>query len=542
MTDIDLRAATRQLIAPAPVAVGVPASDFLVHEEASRARSFGLILTQLCMLVLACVPFLGQAWPMNTAVAMALAGLAGVSGGCAVYAWRSRRYPLALFRFHGLTAVLAAAVIQYYLGVFSPTALSVALGLAFFGQGRDGLTAWAIGLGAAGSYAALGILLSTGAVVDRGVFAADAAPLAGKVFMTVVVPVVMLLTVAQARANGRATRALVAQVAEATRRAENDEARLREVAQDLDAVRLAGARQGGRWTGRSLGAIRLGGVLGRGASGEVYEGWDADTCAEVAVKLLRAGLADDPAVLGRFEREARIAAALVSPHVVRVFTSGRMDDGTPYIVMERVAGDDLAAILRETPRLAEAEVLRMLEEVAHALAEAHGWCIVHRDIKPSNLMLAREAGSTRWRLLDFGVAAMTGVEATITKVGDVIGTPNYMSPEQARGDTIDERSDLYSLGSLAYRALTGRVPHEAPTMLATLVRIAEGRPRSPRSLVPQLSAPVCDLLALLLSPEPEMRVCSATELRRLIDDIRGGRHVELRERAASALARSGWST
>ena len=184
----------------------------------------------------------------------------------------------------------------------------------------------------------------------------------------------------------------------------------------------------------------------------------------------------------------------------------------------------------------------MIEEAAHALAEAHGWGIVHRDIKPSNLMLAREAGSTRWRLLDFGVAAMTGVEATITKVGDVVGTPNYMSPEQARGDTIDERSDLYSLGSLAYRALTGRVPHEAPTMLATLVRIAEGRPRSPRSLVPQLSAPVCDLLALLLSPEPEMRVCSATELRRLIDDIRGGRHVELRERAASALARSGWST
>ena len=539
---MELRAATRPFSAPTPASAGEPAADFLVGEEASRARSFGLIITLLCMVVLACVPFLGQAWPMNMAVAMALAGLAGVSAGCAVYAWRSRRYPLALFRFHGLTAVLAAAVIQYYLGVFSPTALSVALGLAFFGQGRDGLTAWAIGLGAAGSYAALGLLLSTGVVVDRGVFAADEVPLAGKVFMTVVVPVVMLLTVAQARANGRATQALVAQVAEATRRAENDEARLREVAQDLDAARLAGARQGGRWTGHSVGAIRLGGVLGRGASGEVYGGSDAVTGTEFAVKLLRPGLADDPAALARFEREGRIAASLVSPHVVRVFMSGRTEDGTPYIVMERVVGDDLAMILRETPRLAEAEVLRMIEEAAHALAEAHGWGIVHRDIKPSNLMLARDAGRTRWRLLDFGVAAMTGSEATITTAGEVIGTPNYMSPEQARGDAIDERSDLYSLGSLGYRALTGRVPHEAPTMLATLVRIAEGRPRSPRSLVPQLSAPVCDLLALLLAPEPEMRVRSSTELRRLIDDIRGGRHVELRERAASALARSRWST
>jgi serine/threonine-protein kinase len=412
MTEVDLRAATRSFAPPPPGRADAPDADFLTGEEAARARSFGVIITLLCLLVLACVPFLGRAWPMDVAVVGALVGLAAVSAGCAAYAWWARRYPPALFRLHGLTAVLAAAVIQYYLGVFSPTALAVALGLAFFGQGRDGVTAWAIGLGAAGSYAALAVLLTAGVVADRGVFAADGASLAGKAFMAVVVPIVMLLTVAQARANGRATRELVVQVADATRRAEGDEARLREVARELDAVRLAGARQPGRWTGRSIGTVHLGGVIGRGASGEVYEGTDAAEGLEVAVKLLRPGLADDPAVLARFEREGRIAAGLRSPHVVRVFASGRAEEGTPFIVMERVSGDDLAAILRESPRLPEGEVLHMMADVAHALAEAHGWGIVHRDVKPSNLMLAREPARTRWRLVDFGVAVMTGAEAT----------------------------------------------------------------------------------------------------------------------------------
>jgi serine/threonine protein kinase len=182
-----------------------------------------------------------------------------------------------------------------------------------------------------------------------------------------------------------------------------------------------------------------------------------------------------------------------------------------------------------------------LSEAAHALAEAHQWGVVHRDIKPSNLLLAQEGGRTRWKVLDFGVATITGADATVTAVGEVVGTPNYMSPEQARGEDVDERSDLYSLGAVAYRAITGRVPHDAPTVIATLVRIAEGRPRSPRSLVPGLSGPVSDLLALLLSPERELRVQSAAELRAIIDEIRAGRTVDVRRRAARALAESAWA-
>ncbi|MBM4369702.1 MAG: serine/threonine protein kinase [Deltaproteobacteria bacterium] len=541
MTEVDRRAATRPYAAPgAPTPPARPGPTFLVGEEAARARSFGLIIMQLCLLVLACVPCLGQAWPLDLAVSGALLGLGSVSAGCGIYAWRVRRYPLGLFRVHGAVAVLAALVIQYYLGVFSPTAVAVALGLAFFGQGNDGLTAWGIGVGAAGSYALLAALLTAGVVEDRGVFAAVDAPLAGKIFMMLVVPIVMLLTVAQARANRRATRALVAQVAEATREAEGEAARHREVAKELDAVRQAGVMQPGRWTGETLGGARLGGVLGRGATGEVYAAFDSAGNACLAVKVLRPGLLGDPVALARFEREGRIAAGLTSPHVVRVHGCGHAEDGTPFIVMDRAVGDDLGAVLREQARLPETEILRLMSEAAHPLAEAHQWGVVHRDIKPSNLLLAQEGGRTRWKLLDFGIAAFSGSDTTVTRQGEVVGTPNYMSPEQARGMPIDERSDLYSLGAVAYRALTGPVPHEAPTPILTLIRITEGRPKSPRSLAPSISPGMGDLLALLLAPEPELRVQSASELRALIDELRAHRGVEVRRRAARALAQSGW--
>lgn len=182
-----------------------------------------------------------------------------------------------------------------------------------------------------------------------------------------------------------------------------------------------------------------------------------------------------------------------------------------------------------------------MSEVAHALAEAHEWGVVHRDIKPSNLLLAQEGGRTRWKLLDFGIAATTGSDTTLAVAGEVVGTPNYMSPEQARGDDIDERSDLYSLGAVAYRAITGREPHEAPSPVATLMRIAAGRPRSPGSLAPGLSTAVGDLLALLMAPERELRIQSAAEPRAIIDEIRAGHALDVRRRAARALAESGWA-
>ena len=539
MNDPRLQAATRPFpTAPVPRGPSDP-RPYLMAEASERARSFGIIITFLCLLVLALVPCLGQSAAMSAAVAVALLALGAVFAAGSWYSWKKRRYPVVLFRIHGLTAVLASTMIQYYLGVFSPTAVAVAFGLAFFGQGDDRVTAWAIGVGAAGAYMLLALALTAGWVEDRGVFHAEHVGVAGRLFMMFVVPVVMLLTVAQSRANLRATRELVERVADATRLVEREHGRLQEVAQELDVVRRANVNSRGHWTGRTISRFRLGGVLGRGASGEVYEGSDPATGEVVAVKLMHGGIGSDPVSLTRFEREGFIAAQLQSRHSVRVWELGLTEDGTPFLIMEKVTGRDLAGLLRERDTLGEAEVLELLEQVTYALAEAHALGAVHRDVKPGNLILADEGG---WKLLDFGAAALEGLNNPLTMVGETIGTPNYMSPEQARAERVDGRSDIYSLSAVAYRALTGRPPHAAATTIVTLLQIAKGeRPSAPRTLMPGLSRDVEALLAIGLSPQPEFRFLDATDLASAVRAIRAGEGRGLRARAKAALAVSAWS-
>lgn len=537
MTDARLDPANRPVTAAPPIGRASPQS-YLRTEASHRAQSFGLIIAFLCLLVLGLVPCLGQSAPMSAAVGVALFLLATVSLAGSWYARKKAHYPVALFRVHGFVAVVSAAMIQYYLGVFSPTAVAVAFGLAFFGQGEDTLTAWAIGIGAAASYALLALLLTLGWVEDRGVFHADHVGIAGKIFMMSVVPVVMLLTVAQARSNLRASRELVDRVAEAARRAERDHAQLQEVAQELDVVRRASTNTPGHWTGRKISRFQLGGVLGRGASGEVYEARDPNTGEQLAVKLLRGGIRNDPVSLHRFEREGYVAARLASPHTVRVWELGLADDGTPYLVMERVSGRDLAGVVRDRGTLREGEVLQLLEEICEALAEAHGLGVVHRDVKPGNLILSDDGV---WKLLDFGAAALEAPDSGLTLAGETIGTPNYMSPEQARAERVDVRTDLYSLSAVAYRALTGHVPHTAPSAVATLVRIAQGdRPRAPRALVPTLSPEVDALLAIGLAQDLEYRYQSAADLAAAVRAIRGRRGEALHARAQSALSAAPW--
>lgn len=349
--------------------------------------------------------------------------------------------------------------------------------------------------------------------------------------MMFVVPVVMLLTVAQSRANLRATRELVARVADATRLVEREHGRLQEVAQELDVVRRANVNRRGHRTGRTISRFR-------GASGEVYEARDPATWEVVAVKLMHGGIGSDPVSLTRFEREGFIAAQLQSRHSVRVWELRLTEDGTPFLVMEKVTGRDLAGLLRERDTLGEAEVLQLLEHATYALAEAHALGAVHRDVKPGNLILADDGG---WKLLDFGAAALDGRNNPLTMVGETIGTPNYMSPEQARAERVDGRSDIYSLCAVAYRALTGRPPHPAASTLATLLQISKGqRPTAPRTLVAELSREVEALLAIGLSPQAEFRFLDATDLASAVRAIRAGEGRGLRARANAALAVSPW--
>ncbi len=207
------------------------------------------------------------------------------------------------------------------------------------------------------------------------------------------------------------------------------------------------------------GRYELDGVVGRGGMAEVYRARDIRLDRIVAIKTLRADLARDPIFQARFRREAQSAASLNHPSIVAVYDTGEdMATGVPvpYIVMEYVDGRTVRDLLQEGHRLLPERSLEIIDGVLRALDYSHQAGIVHRDIKPGNVMVTRNGDI---KVMDFGIArAMSDAQATMTQTAQVIGTAQYLSPEQARGERVDARSDLYSAGCLLYELLTGRPP------------------------------------------------------------------------------------
>ena len=208
--------------------------------------------------------------------------------------------------------------------------------------------------------------------------------------------------------------------------------------------------------------------LGRGGMGAVYQAFDPVLEREVALKVMLPETAGDPEQKQRFEREARAVARLSHPGIVTVFDLGYHTDGSPYIVMELLKGQDLLARLRNNPPLSLGQKVSIVTQVLDGLGHAHKAGIVHRDIKPANVFLIEEGAA---RIMDFGIAFCTSSGATSRTV---LGTVSYMSPEQVRGELVDGRSDLFSVGTLLHEILTGRRPFDAETPMATFYRIARG--------------------------------------------------------------------
>nr|MBK7063687.1 serine/threonine protein kinase [Deltaproteobacteria bacterium] len=225
------------------------------------------------------------------------------------------------------------------------------------------------------------------------------------------------------------------------------------------------------------GKYRLIDPLGEGGMGAV---WIAENLsirgAEVAVKVLHANFARDPDAVRRFRAEAEATVRIGHPSIVRVFDYGQSDDGSPYMVMERLHGESLADRLERERSLPLAEAVEVVTAVLEALDAAHQREILHRDLKPENIFMAREGSVVRPKILDFGVSKILGDDAErvrMTRTGALIGTPAYMSPEQARGETaIDLRSDVWAMGVILYELLTGRLPYEAANYNAMMIRIA----------------------------------------------------------------------
>ncbi len=248
-------------------------------------------------------------------------------------------------------------------------------------------------------------------------------------------------------------------------------------------------------------------VLGRGGMGVVYRARDQRLDRVVAIKVLPLDSAQDPTSVARFEREALAAAALTHRNIVAVFDSGR-EDGTRFIVMERVVGKSLAQLIVERRSLAVDEAVGICVQVASALEAAHTAGIVHRDIKPANLMLD-EHGTVK--VLDFGIARLAG-SASLTQAATVLGSAAYLAPELSHGSRADARSDVYALGCVLYELLTGRPPFTGEQPAAILSQHISSQPRRPERLNPAIPPRLADLMLTMLAKDPAERPQRAGEL------------------------------
>jgi len=266
-----------------------------------------------------------------------------------------------------------------------------------------------------------------------------------------------------------------------------------------------------RMLGR-VGPYEISGLIGSGGMGAVFKGFDRSLNRFVAVKVLAAQLALMGSARSRFAREAQAAAAVMHDNVVAIHSVAE-DCNPPYLVMPYIRGESLEKRLSEQGSLSVPEILRIAMQTASGLAAAHAQGLVHRDIKPANILL--EHGVERVRITDFGLARAVD-DASLTLSGMIAGTPQFMSPEQARGDPIDERSDLFSLGSLMYVMCTGRPPFRAETSYGTLRRITDVEPPSIREVRPEVPPWLCRVVAKLMEKSPAERYQTAGQVEELL--------------------------
>jgi CheY-like chemotaxis protein len=259
---------------------------------------------------------------------------------------------------------------------------------------------------------------------------------------------------------------------------------------------------------RILGRYRLDRVLGQGGMGRLFEAWDEKLDRPVAVKILRPDRFADEAVRMRFEQEARAIARIDHPSVVAIHDSGEIEDGSLFLVMELLRGNDLGLIIRLHGRGTPKQVAALLREIGSALSAAHRAGFIHRDIKPENIFLVESGDELKVKVLDFGIARPLDTDMRITQTGNFVGTPAYMAPEQMNGSVGDTRSDLYSLAAVAFEALTGSRVTKGDD-LARIFGDVLHRPR-PRlaSALPEVPRSIDDAFAAALSRNPDERPAS----------------------------------
>jgi serine/threonine protein kinase len=292
----------------------------------------------------------------------------------------------------------------------------------------------------------------------------------------------------------------------------------------------AGVEKSDPLVGKVLGHCRIERKLGAGGMGTVYLAHHTGLNKPVAVKVLAAHVAGNAEFIARFRREARLAARLEHPNVVQVFDVGE-EEGVHYITMQYVEGKNLDGILKERGKLAVPEALSIAKRVAVALSAAHKLGIVHRDIKPANIILSKEGVV---KVADFGLAKDRDANRSVSETGHIVGTPYYMSPEQAQGEAVDARSDLYSLGAALYHMVTGQRAFQGHTPLSIVIKHVNEEPVPPREIDPTIPEAVAAVIARLMRKKPEERPATADDLVRELDAAKAGRPPALTAPASGA--------
>lgn len=287
--------------------------------------------------------------------------------------------------------------------------------------------------------------------------------------------------------------------------------------------------------GRTIaGRYRIEELVGGGAMGDVYRAQHVGLGTDVAVKIMRPSIAKDSNFKERFYREAKAASRLEHPNSVRVIDFGTEDDGLVYLVMEFLRGRDLLTLIRDESPLSDERIVDILAQTLAAISTAHTHGIVHRDLKPENIMIVPDEDGDRRDLVkvcDFGIAKLVDarsfkshedVKTALTTGNAIVGTPEYMSPEQARGETLDSRSDLYSLGVILYRLLAGRLPFDAENAIGIAVKHVMEEPIPPSQIAAHVNPRLEAVCLKALRKEPGARHATAKEMRADLRAALGG--------------------
>lgn len=513
--------------------------EVLFGEDVARLRIFSSLVGSFCLGLVVLLPFLGG----NIILRSVLWGGSLFSIFTSLWVYYALRdasaYDQRIINISTLLSVLIVYAGVLYLGIHSPSSLMVAPGIYFFARNQEGGNAAAMFLTCCLMQGLLATLILSGTIVDPGLITAIDAPEHIRIVTQVLIQLIYLVTFLLGRSSRRGTLSAMMRLGDAEARAQQREAAFLEVRDDL--TRALGAKGAGHYSNEVLGEYRLGGIIGRGAMGEVYEAVHVKTAQPAAAKVLHPHVLAKPSSVERFVREAKAASALRSKHAIEIYDSSGPDDEPPYIIMERLTGHDLAHHLRQVGSLSVDEVVLLCRQVGSVLDLAAHKGIVHRDIKPQNLFFSTQSGVDMWKVLDFGTSKLSENSGTLTQ-GRVVGTPSYMTPQQACGEDVDPAADRYSLAAIAYRCLTGRAPYTGKDLPTTLYSVVYGTPPQP-SLRSEVHPAVDGVLAVGMAKDPTQRFATSAAFADALEAAgRGVLNPQIEKRAEELLLKNRWGT